>query len=209
MWITFISSPPKEAAPPVEVNHEPTTVSKEPEGQLIDTKVYASIAERLRAPFDISRYKGLISRDIFVKPEKPPVVFSPEKLKLVSVEPTTLPFIYLGYIQTATGTIIGQVNWGDKTYFLKKGDKFKDYKVIEIEKKRLITEGREGQLILEFKKPAKGKELVAKLYNELDERTYEMRKGEELNNYKILDITQESVVLLGPDNKEWIIKKER
>ncbi|MFH1778525.1 MAG: hypothetical protein ABH847_00620 [Candidatus Omnitrophota bacterium] len=208
MWKALLSPPSKIVVPAYESNSEGKATSEESTETLDDIKFYTTILERLKAPFDITRYQGLLTRNIFIKPEKPLIVFSPESLRLVSVEPIVLPFVYKGYIQTASGTIIGQVNWGEKTYFIKKGDKFKDYKVIDIQRKTLTVEGKEGLLFLEFKKPAKGKELIAKVYNELDQKTYELRKEEELNNYKILDITADSVVIWG-ENKEWVIKKGR
>lgn len=208
MWKALLSPPSKIVVSTYESNSEGKATSEELTETLDDIKFYTTILERLKAPFDMTRYQRLLTRNIFIKPEKPLIVFSPGSLKLVSVEPIILPFIYKGYIQTASGTIIGQVNWGDKTYFIKKGDKFKDYKVIDIQRRAITVEGKEGQLILEFKKPAKGKELIAKVYNELDQKTYELRKEEELNDYKILDITADSVVLWG-ENKEWVIKKGR
>lgn len=205
MWRTFWASTPKETDSAIELNKE--EVSEQSEG-LDDTASYASILKQLKTPFDISRYQELFTRNIFVKPEKPVEVFTPENLKLISVERVTLPFMYKGYIQTASGGIIGQVNWGEKTYFIKKGEKFKDYKVIEIQRALLTVEGNEGQLILQLGKPVKGKEFLIKLYNELDGKIYELRKGDEISGYKILDITLDSVVIWGK-NKEWVIKKGR
>lgn len=208
IWWTFWVSPPKETSLPVELNSEGISSSKEQSEGLDEAANYAFIINQLKAPFNISRYQELFTRNIFVKPEKPIEVLTPESLKLVAVERVTLPFIYNGYIETPNGTIIGQVNWAEKTYFVKKGEKFKDYKVIEIQQKRLIVEGKEGQLVLEFKKPGKGKEFIIKLCNELDGKIYELRKGDEISGYKILDITSDSVVIWGK-NKEWVIKKGR
>ncbi len=207
MWRTFWG-PPKEILSVVEIDGEEGPSSKEPVEQFEDAKTYASIIERLKAPFNINRYKELFTKNIFIRPEKPTPVFTPENLKLVSTEPIILPFIYNGYIETEKADIIAQVNWAEKTHFVKKGERFRDYKVIEILKKTLIAEGKEGRLVLEFKKPVRGKELVAVLYDELDEKTYTVRKEEEINNYKILDIKANSVVLWG-ENKEWVIKRER
>ncbi len=209
MWRTFWSSPSREIPPTFDLNSEKISNSKtEVEQSPEDLSDYTTMFERLKAQFDISRFKGLFDRNIFIKPEKRVVIFNPENLKLLSTEPITLPFMYNGYIQAANGAIIAQVNWDGKTYFVKEGEKFNGYKVIAIQRKRLTVEEKEGQLILEFKKPGKGKELVAKLYNELDERIYEVRKDEEINSYKILDIAADSVVLWG-ENKEWLIKKGR
>lgn len=163
----------------------------------------------LKSPYAISRYQPLLGMgNIFVKPEPPPEVFSPDKLKVISITPVLLPFIYNGFIERADGTIIGQVNWSGKTYFIKKGDKLKDYKVLEINSKILKIENKDGQLLLEFKKPAKGKDLVAKLRNLMDDKDIEVKKGDTIGEYKVLDIKTDSVILYGQD-KEWIINKGR
>ncbi len=64
---------------------------------------YLGITERLKSPFPISRYNELIARNIFVKPEKPQIIFSPDSLRLISVETIPLPFTYNGFIQTPAG----------------------------------------------------------------------------------------------------------
>jgi hypothetical protein len=172
------------------------------------TDNYAALIDGINSPFAISRYKPLFDRNIFIKPEAPPEQFSPEKLKVVSIGANNLPFMYNGFIQKQDGTMIGQINWSGKTYFAKKGEKFKDYKILEINSKLIKAENRDGQLILEYKKPVKSKELIAKLYDSMNDKTFEVKKGEEYNGYKVLDIKPGSVVLYG-QNQEWVINKGR
>ena len=203
---------PKGIALPSEEDTSALSVPAAQNGQNdqgAESSSYSDIIERLKSPFPVSRYDGLVTRNIFVKPEKAPIVFSPDSLKLVSVQPIPLPFMYNGFIQTASGTIIGQITWSAKTYFVKKGGKFKDYKVVDVDKKAMTVENKDGQLlVLDYKKPVKGIELIARLYNSMDDKTYEVRKGDEINGYKILDIKTDSVILYG-QNKEWVINKER
>lgn len=207
VWRFFLVPPKREIILLPEMGGEKAVAEKDEAAQPDEIKIYSSIIERLKAPFDITRYKQLFVRNIFVKPEKPVAIFTPENLKLLAVDQVVLPFMYNGYILVANGAIIGQVNWGEKTYFLKKGERFKDYTVIDIQPRRLIVEGKDGELVLDLKIPSKGKELVAKLYNELDGKTYEVKKGDAVNGYKILDITTGSVIVYG-QNREWVIKKE-
>lgn len=214
MWKLPTIFSPKDIALPAE--EETSAISaasvqngQENQGGAGKGSPYSEIIERLRSPFPLSRYSGLVTRNIFVKPEKAPVIFSPDSLRVVSIQPIRLPFIYNGFIQTADGTIIGQISWSGKTYFAKKGGKFKEYKVIDINKKAMTVENKNGQLlVLDYKKPAKGTELIAKLYNSIDDKTYEVRKDDQINEYKILDIKTDSVILYG-QNKEWVINKER
>ena len=162
----------------------------------------------LKSPYAISRYQPLLDVNMFIKPEPLPEVFTPEKLALISVSAVPLPFMYNGFIERSDGTTIGQINWSGKTYFVKKGDKFKDYKVIEINSKILKIENKDGQIILEYKKAAKGKELVAKLHDSMNNKDIEVKRDDTVGEYKVLDIKTDSVVIYG-QNKEWVITKGR
>lgn len=169
---------------------------------------YSEIIKMLKSPFPISKYQKLINRNIFMPPERETIVFSPEILKITSIERVNLPFIYNGFIQTSNGALIAQISWEGKTYFVKNGGKIKDYMVTEIGKNAIKIEREGEELFLEFKKPAKGTELVATLYNSMDNKTYEVHKEDEINGYKILDIKSDAVILYG-DNKECIINQEK
>jgi len=161
----------------------------------------------LKSPFAFSRYQPLLDRgNIFVKPEIQPEIFTPDKLNLISVSAIPLPFMYNGFIEKSDGTRVGQINWSGKTYFVTRGDKFKDYKVLEVNSKIIKIENKDGQVMLEYKKPAKSKELIAKLHNLMDDKEFEVKKNDEVGGYKILDIKANSVILYGQD-KEWVIKK--
>lgn len=164
-------------------------------------------AERLlKSPFAFSKYQPLIDKNIFVKPEIQPEIFTPDKLSLVSVSAVPLPFMYNGFIEKSDGTRVGQINSSGKTYFVTRGDKFKDYKVLEINSKIIKMENKDGQLTLEYKKLAKSKELIAKLHNLMDNKEFEVKKNDEFGVYKILDIKANSVIIYGQD-KEWVINK--
>ncbi len=204
MWKSATIFSPKEVALSGGEEEGPGAPAAEQE---VDNP-YLVIIEQLKSPYPISRYKTLFDRNIFIKQEARPIAFTPDNLTLLSAEPVNLPFMYKGYIQTPMGAIIAQINWGGKTYFVKKGDRFKDFRVMEIDKKMVRIEGKEGQLILDFKKPVKGKEFIAKLSNSLNSKISEVRKGDEIYGYKILDITPNSVILYGED-KEWVINKGR
>ncbi|MDD5072785.1 MAG: hypothetical protein PHX64_03220 [Candidatus Omnitrophica bacterium] len=169
---------------------------------------FSYVEELLKSPYAVSRYKPLLDKNMFIKPEPPVKVFSPEDLTLVSVTAVPLPFMYKGFIEVSDGTIIGQINWSGKTYFVKKGQKVKDYKVTEINSKIVKMENKDGQVTLELKKPAKSKELVAKLHDSMNNKDIEAKKGDLIGEYKVLDIKTDSVVLYG-QNKEWVITKGR
>ena len=188
-----------------EPKGEPVT-AKEPPVALPNSFSYTK--GLLKSPHSISIYQPLFDKNMFIKPEPPPEVFTPEKLTLISVSAVPLPFMYNGFIERSDGTIIGQINWSGKTYFVKRGQKLKDYKVTEINSKIVKIENKDGQITLDYKKPAKSKELVAKLHDSMKNKDIEVKKGDPIGEYKVLDIKTDSVVLYG-QNKEWVITKGR
>lgn len=169
---------------------------------------YSAIIKMLKTPFPMSKYQNLINRNIFIPPKTETIVFSPDTLKITSIERVNLPFIYNGFIQTSNGALIAQISWEGRTYFVKNGGRIKDYKITEISRNVIKIERGGEELFLEFKKSAKGTELVATLYNSMNNKTYEVHKEDEINGYKILDIKSDAVILYG-DNKEWIINREK
>ena len=76
------------------------------------------------------------------------------KKTLKQKQTVSMDFAYNGYIKSGD-ELIAQVNYLGKTYFVKKGDTFEEYKVLEIGTDKLILEGKKGRLELEFKKPIK------------------------------------------------------
>jgi uncharacterized membrane protein len=204
LWLAPSLFTPKDFSVPTGEDN----VMKSDDNAVDASGAYSALIERAKSPFAVSRYQQLFDRNLFVRPEAPPVVFTPDKLKIVSIGATNLPFIYTGFIQKQDGTMIAQINWSGKTYFAKKGEKFKDYKVLEINSKQVRAENKDGQLTMEFKKPVKSKELIGKLYSSMDDKTFEVKKGDEINGYKVLDIKADSVILYGQD-QEWVIKKGR
>jgi len=171
-------------------------------------EAFLSIKKLLESPFPYSKYQPLIEKNIFVKPEPPPEVFTPDKLEIIAISAVPLPIMYNGFIEKSDGTRIGQINWSGKTYFVKRSDKVKDYRVTEINSKNIKIENKDGQIVLEYKKQAKSRELVAKLRNSMDNKEYEVKKNDEIGGYKILDIKTNAVILYG-GNKEWVINNGR
>jgi len=206
MWKSSKIFEPKQVSIEIEEDSGRKQGVKEEPGAI--TNSFAHTEELLNSPSDDSKYQLLRDNNIFAKPERPPEIFTPEKLELVSAYPTTLPLLYAGFIEMSDGRIVGQINWSGKTYFVKKGDNFNDYKVLEINSKFIKAKNKEGQLTLDYKKPVKGKNMLAKLRDTMDGKVYEVKKSDEIRGYKILDIKADSVLLYG-ENKEWVINKGR
>jgi len=85
MWKTLLKQPTKITIPTFEPKNEGISSLQEPIGQLDDAKHYSAILARFKAPFDVTRYQALLTRNIFIKPEKPVIIFSPESLRPISL----------------------------------------------------------------------------------------------------------------------------
>lgn len=64
-------------------------------------------------------------------------------------------FVYNGYIKSANGEMIAQLNYGQETSFIKVGDVFRGYTVASIDSDTLVLEKNKKRVILEIKKPKK------------------------------------------------------
>lgn len=103
-----------------------------------------------KKPAETKKPAEAAKKPVVKKPEEPkPVQKAPPK----PVDPTE--FVYNGYLQGHDGGIIAQVNHKGQTHFVKKGDSFNGYEVIELDTEKLILKSTKGQLVLEFKKPIK------------------------------------------------------
>ncbi len=123
MWKSSSVFEPKQIPFQGEEGKETPAVK---EDTVVVPNSFLSAEALLKSPYAISRYQPLLDVNMFIKPEPLPEVFTPEKLALISVSAVPLPFMYNGFIERSDGTTIGQINWSGKTYFVKKGDKFKD-----------------------------------------------------------------------------------
>ncbi|HOX09016.1 MAG TPA: hypothetical protein PLA52_00080, partial [Candidatus Omnitrophota bacterium] len=107
LWLAPSLFTPKDFSVPTGED----SVVKPNDAAVDASNVYSALIEKVKSPFAASRYQQLLDRNLFIRPEAPPVVFTPDKLKVVSIGATNLPFIYTGFIQKQDGTMIGQINW--------------------------------------------------------------------------------------------------
>ncbi len=62
-------------------------------------------------------------------------------------------FVYNGYVDVSGEDLTAQINYGGITYFVQKGDTLKEYKVVSVDKDRVVLDGKNGRVMMEFKKP--------------------------------------------------------
>ena len=66
-------------------------------------------------------------------------------------------FVYNGYILAGNDDdVIAQINHKGNTHFVKRGDNFAEFKVVSIEKEKVVLASDRGEVTLEYKKPYKG-----------------------------------------------------
>lgn len=137
------------------LNYEGTVVN-----QVVGYEGPSDFAKTMKVVLERTKKAAPVARE----PEKPKPTQekpkpTPEKPKPTQAKPTKAKvdseFVYNGYIESTNGEIIGQVNYAGKTYFVKKGDTFDGYKVLQIDKTTLILAGKDSQLVLELRKALK------------------------------------------------------
>lgn len=64
-------------------------------------------------------------------------------------------FVYNGYVDVSGEDLTAQINYGGTTYFVQKGDTLKEYKVVSVDKDRVVLDGKSGRVVMEFKKPVR------------------------------------------------------
>lgn len=83
-------------------------------------------------------------------------------------KPTKAPsvgsdFVYNGYVEVNGQDLTAQINYGGVTYFVQKGDNLKEYKVVSVDKEKAVLNGKNGRVVMEFKKPVGKGEAAVKV----------------------------------------------
>ena len=174
---------------------------------VFDDREEAVLCESLLAEWQkgqgSDRDDNILRRDIFSEFTAGSIVEGdgPSALKLLSVDRAPLPLIYQGYIKLEDGTMIAQVNWDKKTYFAIQGEGIGRFKVSEITRDSLRMTGPSGKEIrLEHLIKTYEDEFSATLQDPTSNRHFTVKKGAALGEYKVLDIGEDSVLLLHKNN---------
>ncbi len=135
-----------------------------------------------------------ISRNFFaplVKEEKDMVPFY---LKDVVYEP--LFFMYMGHIEKRPSEYIAQINWADETYFVRKGESIKEWKVKSISKDNVTVENaKKEEIELPLYKRIFSKKPYAIIIIRKTKKELKINVDDVVEGYKVLDITKDTVVL--------------
>jgi hypothetical protein len=164
---------------------------------------YESLLSSVKYPEGSEEYTRAIKRDPFseytgevtVKPG----ISAKHDFIIKSIERVQLPLVYKGYIELSD-RIIGQINWRDSTRFVKVGSSLNSYSIRNITKDRIEAIDGKGQKVdFELNKPVFGDELEAMLYDNITNETFNVRLETEIDEYKVIDIAPDYVILLAKD----------
>ncbi|MBL7071186.1 MAG: hypothetical protein ISS26_03315 [Candidatus Omnitrophica bacterium] len=187
------------------------TVVKKGSMEQADIAKYESVFSLVKYPEAIDVYSQKVTRDPFSEQkheaETKDVVTSERDFVILSIERIPLPMVYKGYIELPD-KIIGQVNWHEATKFVNHGSVIYEYKIERILKDRLIASDKNGARIeFNLNKPVLTDKLEAVLYDNVSLETYSVRLSSQLEGYKIVEITPNSVVLKNEGIETMLEKK--
>lgn len=150
-----------------------------------------------------------------------------DRFSLVKIYRQAVRLLFKGYLQLPDGTYSLQINWAGQTDFKEAGESIRGYKIERFEKvigMQVIQRGysREvdnsyviirkdpnGPVTLSKGKLVSEKELFAKLFDAQTNTVVMVHVGSELGDHKVLDITEDEVLLSDTKNKEMRLKRVR
>lgn len=168
-----------------------------------ETKANLNTDESLNLPF----YQ-FPSRDMFSRADASTEFIG---FCLEAIEMERIPIVYRGYINLDDDTYIAQINKEDKTYFLKEGLAFDDFKIQDISKEKVVLKNRNGEsFILENAQPIYKKERVAILSDDNGKGKYRLFKGAFIKDYRVLQVGSDRILLVSRiNNKKVLLRMER
>jgi len=132
-------------------------------------------------------------RDIFI--EKRDIVEKP-LFVLRAIEKEEIPIIFKGSIVRGDQVIIAQINWGNKTFFVKPNEMLKQWLISEITENFVIIKDAESQpFTLFLNKVTYSEMMVASVLYTKENKIYRVKVGDTIDDYKVLDIKNENVIV--------------
>lgn len=156
---------------------------------------YGSLSRELQASIQEEDIAKSAPRNIFERYRPSEDFFS-----LVDIRLEPLALIYKGRIEQQDGSLIAQVNWAERTYFVKEGESIDGWHIQSITADALEVQNAEKEILtLPYLKTTYRKERVAVIFNEYKQIESTVLLGGEVEGYTVTAITQDSVTLSGKD----------
>lgn len=119
---------------------------------------------------------------------------------LVDIRLEPLALIYKGRIEQRDGSLIAQVNWADRTYFVKEGESIDGWHIQTISSGQLTVQNKEGEILtLPYLQTTYRKERIAVIYNGYKHEDTTVLEGGIIAGYTVSAITENSVTLSGKE----------
>ncbi|MFH1857265.1 MAG: hypothetical protein ABH836_08620 [Candidatus Omnitrophota bacterium] len=167
---------------------------------------YDKIIGEARKPESLGKYEFFKQRDFFHEYEEAVLPEQPFIVKEIKQIP--LNIIYKGLIELSKDKVIAQVNFNDKTYFLKEGESFGEYTLRETTKDFCVISSNENkEMKLPYRQEIFGDEYEAVLYDTKTKNLFNIKKDFKIREYQVLDIKSGHVVLLGKNGDTITLKK--
>ena len=177
-----------------------------PPEKIEGVKEYEDLVTRLKQSDSIGKYETYLARNGFLKYIEPPPKIPPFKLK--AVRKKYLDAEYKGFIESLSGTV-AQLKVKNRSYFVREGDKIESYTVKRVRNDYMLIMDRES---VEYRLPLGEKILSndyeAALYVTKTHKTLKVKLGDIVNDFKVLDISPDNVVLYNQKcNQKLIVEK--
>ncbi len=166
---------------------------------------YKETIVELSKAASFSEYEAYFERQAFRKFFIPPPIVPLFKYKGCS--PVYMDIVYKGYIQSLTG-VVGQIKVDKRNYFVKEKERIDDYMVVKIRKDYAIVEDAAGKEIrLPLRERILGDDYQAVLFITMTKEVVDVKRGDIVENFKILDIAPTCVVLYNESTHQRLVIK--
>ncbi|MCK5306636.1 MAG: hypothetical protein KAJ66_05820 [Candidatus Omnitrophica bacterium] len=152
-----------------------------------------------------SDYEACFERQAFSKFFIPPPVVP--LFEYESCSPVYMDIVYKGYIQSLAG-VVGQIKVDKRSYFVREKERIADYTVVKIRKDYAVVENTAGKEIrLPLRERILGDDYQAVLFVTGTGETVNVKRGDVIENFKVLDITPTCVVLYNEGTHQRLVIK--
>lgn len=189
------------------------------EKKISDTATNMRISPSV-SPEEMKKYEWILkgaeypeSKDAYVKDAKrdPFSKYTPETAAAVpaaahdfvldSIGNVPLPIMYKGYIEMPD-KLIGQICCRNATRFVEDGGALNGYKIQRVAKDRIeAIDAEGGRVDFMLNKPVLSDKLNAVLYDNISQKVYTVETDSLIDDYKVVDIQPDCVILLLKDSK--------
>ena len=156
---------------------------------------YGSLDRDFQMSIQAQDISSVEQRDLFER-YRP----SEDFFNLVDIRLEPLALIYKGRIEQHDGSLIAQVNWAERTYFVKEGESIDGWHIKSITADALEVQNVEKEILtLPYLKTTYRKKRVAVISSEYKQTESTVLLGGGVEGYTVTAITQDSATLSGKD----------